>query len=668
MSAAGVITEFLASVGFQADEKSLKSALLKVAGFGAAVQMMAVGIYAGLIRVASGEAEMARQAERLGTTSDKIQELGYIAESSGVKIDVVTKSLEAMVSKNPRIRDAAAAMELAGEKMKRMNEAQRRAYAARMGIDPSLIPALISDTEQLKGEFRAMYDVAKIDAKEAGEASKGFMSEIGKLNTMVGLLGKSVALTFIVRIRQDVEALRRAIMENFDKIKRVLEAVIAVVLRIAGVISAFAHRVIKWITGVVEWFDRLDDGQKKLVVGATLLLAAWRLLNAGFLATPLGMLIMGLMAIVALVDDYLTYMEGGESYFDWGPWVDDIEAVLEALKPILGVIMGIGEGILAALGPALKNTIATIGRVINVFKLWGQYIKALFSGDFGEAADLAIKIFEGFYDIIVGIFSNMVETIKAFFAAMWPSVQENFPDFAAWAEGAAAAVMNFLAPAIDWVKEKLGMLADLAIKIFEGFYDIIVGIFSNMVETIKAFFAAMWPSVQENFPDFAAWAEGAAAAVMNFLAPAIDWVKEKLGMLADLLPDWAKKALGIGTERKRDDPKSGPSDEVKAARKAARSDNKPDVTDAPKTGEPRENAAPLHNAVLASQATQNVSLTPGPAEAASMTTNNNTDVKLESKTEINVYSSDPVAAGNQAAAQQDRVHADLVRNTQTRMK
>ncbi len=145
-----VIAEFLASVGFKADEKSLKSALLKVAAFGASVQLVAGGIYAGLIKVASGEAEMARKAEQLGTTSDKLQELGYIAEQNGASLDAVTKSMEALVSKNPRIRDAAKALEVAGERMKRMNEWQRKAYAARMGIDPSLIPALISDTRAME--------------------------------------------------------------------------------------------------------------------------------------------------------------------------------------------------------------------------------------------------------------------------------------------------------------------------------------------------------------------------------------------------------------------------------------------------------------------------------------------------------------------------------------
>ncbi len=454
MGAGTVIKEFLASVGFKADEKSLKASLTKVAAFGATVQMMAVGIYAGLVKVASGEAEMARQAEKLGTTSDKLQELGYIAEQSGSSLDAVTRSMESLVSKNPRIKDAAKALEVAGDRMKRMNDMQRKAYAARMGIDPSLIPALISDTSALKDEFRAMYEVAGIDAKEAGKASKEFMGEIGKLSTMVGLLAKSISLAFIGKIRHDVANLRKVIMENFDKIKRLFEGVIKIVLRIAAVISAFAYRVITWISALVSWFDKLDDGQKQVIVGVGLLLAAWKLLNAGFLATPIGMIITGLLGIVALVDDYLTYMEGGESYFDWGPWADTIEEVVNALKPVLGVVFSIGKGIASAIGPALKVTIDTIGRVINIFKLLGQYVLALFSGDFGKAADLAIAIFSNLGELILGVFTGLGSAIKTILGSLWDGVVENFPDFGAWAAGAVKSMRDLFGKGIQWIKDK----------------------------------------------------------------------------------------------------------------------------------------------------------------------------------------------------------------------
>ena len=50
------------------------------------------------------------------------------------------------------------------------------------------------------------------------------------------------------------------------------------------------------------------------------------------------MLIAGLAGIFALVDDCLTYMEGGESYFDWIPWADTIKTCVDWLQRAAGAI------------------------------------------------------------------------------------------------------------------------------------------------------------------------------------------------------------------------------------------------------------------------------------------------------------------------------------------
>lgn len=590
MSAAGVITEFLASVGFRADEKSLKSSLLKVTAFGMAVQAAAVGIYAGITRVASGEAELARQAEALHTTTDRIRELGYVAEQSGAGMDAVTRSLEGLVSKNPRIKDAAKALELAGEKMRNMNDAQRKAYAARMGIDPSLIPALTSDVTKLKDEFRAMYAVANIDAKEAAESSKAFMAEIGKLGTIAGLLGRAVALSFIGRVRHDIEHLRLVIMENFDKIKRVLEAVIAVILRIAAVISATVYRVIKFVAALVSWFDKLSDGQKKVIIGIGLLLAAWKLLNAGFLATPLGMIIAGLLGILALVDDYLTYMEGGESYFDWGPWADTIETAKTALSKVIAAIgafvtehqpllQSLAKGMALFMG--LKKAVGIVGLLSGAFKALNVVMKANPVGLLLSLLCMAAML----------VIDNW-ETVQAFFLGLWESVEKK----------AAAA-------------------ADFFIGVWQG---------------VKDWFLSLWDDAMDSFPDLGAWAEGAARSMKECFGTGVQWIKDKIKSIVGMLPDWVLEKMGLK-----------PGNEEPAAPATA---NPPEQTDAQK-------------AAAAAQSTQGPALTPSPAQAAAIDKSTHTQtVTVHSNTEINVTASDPVAAGNQVAANQDRVNADLTRH------
>jgi hypothetical protein len=455
MAAGGIIAEFLASVGFKTDEKSLKSSLLKVAAFGAAVQAIAVGVYAGITKIADSEANLARQAERLGTTSDRLREMGYIAEQNGSSLDAVNKSMEALVSKNPRIRDAAKALETAGQRMKGMSEAARKVYAARMGIDPSLIPALINDTRALSAEFKAMYAIAGIDSKRAAEDTKGFMAEIGKLKTLVDLLMRAVALAFIGRIRKDGESLRRSIMENFDKIKKVLEAVISVVLRIASVISAFIYRVIKTISAVVKWFDNLSASNKKVVIGLGLFLAAWKLLNLEFLKTPLGVILAGLAGLLLLIDDYMTYMEGGRSYFDWGPWEKTIESIRQKLPDMLNTILAIGKAVSAGekaislFGKASKIIPGLIGNITKAVRLLGLAVAA---NPIGAALfiiiTLAMLVYE-YWDEIVG-----------FFKWVWGQITDAFPNFAAWAEDVYNSIVAWIGKAVDWVKDKFSKLLD----------------------------------------------------------------------------------------------------------------------------------------------------------------------------------------------------------------
>lgn len=461
MSAAGVIAEFLAQVGFQTDEASLDSALDKVKGFGLAVGAIGAAAAAAVVAVASKYDELGRASERLETPVAKLQELNYIAEQSGASADAVAASLVGIRAANPAIKDAAGALEKAGRNMKGMSRAAREAYASRMGIDPALIPMLIKDTSELKAEWAGMFATAGIDAQAAAEASKGLMSELGKLKSIATLLGDAISLTFVVRIRKDVERLRRGIMEHFAAIRRVMETVVGVALRIVGAVATMAGRIIGWLMRVVEWFEGLDDAQQKVVLGVGALLAAWRLLNLGFLATPLGMLITGLAAIVALVDDYLTYMEGGASAFDWGPWEATITRCVAALKPIVAVVKGVVLALVVSLIPALDVVGAAVTGIGTMFRHVVELIVALLSGDLAGALSAGSALIDAYVDAVGAVFEALCRTIATFFAALWPSVVANFPDFAAWAEGAARAITEILGRAFDWVGKKIDSVSGL---------------------------------------------------------------------------------------------------------------------------------------------------------------------------------------------------------------
>lgn len=544
------IAEFMASVGFAVDEQSMSGALAKVAGFGAAVAAAAGLAIAGVMRIAEGQVQLAKTADKLGLSIERMEELGYVAEQTGASAEAVASSLAALKEKNPYIKDAGKALEQVGQRMAGMSEQARKLYASRMGIDPALIPMLTQDVSALKGEFAAMYAVAGTDARKAAQDSKAFLSEIGKLKTLSAMLAKAVGLAFVGEIRRDVENLRRIIMENFDKIRRIFEAIIGVVLRVAGVIGAFVTRMVKWGAALVGWYDKLSDGNKKLILGATALLAAWKLLNIGFLATPLGAIITGLVGIVALVDDYQTYMEGGESYFDWGPWADTIEQCVVVLKDVWNAVYAVGAAIFSAAYPALKLLNEQCRWIFNTIASIAEILWKVFSGDFSGALEAARSM------------------------------------FADWAASGQAIISNFCA------------------------------VFSTL-------FSTLWSEITTSFPDFAAWAKGVAKAIMDFIAPAVDWIKGKLDSLLGLVPDAIKTKLGIGVK-------------TDSAAKP------PPLNTAPPTG-------PM--------------LTPSHAQAAQIDNSRQQNIKLETKTEINVNGvQDPATVGQKVLDGQKGATADTVRH------
>ncbi|WP_142850867.1 hypothetical protein [Telmatospirillum sp. J64-1] len=608
----GVIAEFLARVGFQADRASLDTALGAVKAFSLAVGAVAGGASAAILRVAGTYTELGRASEHLGVPVARLQELQYVAEQSGASASALMSSLQGMRANNPHLRDAGAALEHAGRQMQGMSRAAQEAYAARMGIDPALIPMLTRDVGELRDEFQAMYATAGVDAQQAAEAATGLLAEIGKLRTMAEMVANAVSLALFEQLRRGAEQLRRAIIENFDRIKRVLEGLIGFALRIAGAVGAFAARIIGWVMRVVEWFEALDDVQQTAILTAGALLAAWRLLNLGFLATPLGAIIAGLGVIIALVDDYLTFMEGGESLLDWSPWADSIQSVIEVLKPLVSIVLATLMGALKATAPLLQAVIRLLGGVVDILGQMGRLLAALFSGDLRGILDTLIGLWRSYEETVRAVFAGLAEAIAQIFSALWASVKGELPDFAAWAEAAIGTIAGIL---------------EAGAALFGGFADTLLTMFEGLVRTIAQIFAGLWSAVTADLPDFSAWARGSAEAILGILGAALDALARQANRVLGLLPASLRKRLGMG--------------------------------DQDASASPAKSAAPLPD--LSAPA-----LVPPPAQVEAGTASATTSpaqVHISQKTDIHVSTSgDAQAAGRAIARGQNDVNAQLVRN------
>ncbi len=257
-----------------------------------------------------------------------------------------------------------------------------------MGYEYRIIAPAINKALVLRRELLKAYSAAGINITKVVQASVRLNMSLAKTRFAFEAIYKSVASRFFGLITQQSDAFRQKLYANLPKIQAVLERMIRFIFKALEAVTALGIRLWSILTRVYDFFVTLDkatDGWSTRILAA---IAAWRLLNLEFLATPLGMILTGLVAILALFDDFKTYQEGGKSLFDWSSFIPVIDAVTEGLKSMWAVLQSIAD---------------VIGNVALAFyQLFsGDYSSVL--GTFVEAGKALLAVFVNLNKSIDGV-------------------------------------------------------------------------------------------------------------------------------------------------------------------------------------------------------------------------------------------------------------------------
>lgn len=435
---AEVLKEFLARLGFDIDEAGaqkfnswLGTATKRVMLFGGGIQAAAAGLYYGVYKIAQSNVELLGTAEALGMSVQRLRELNFVAEQQGGNAEAMKSSLEGLKSamagatigqgglatfarlgirikdNTGKLRDTGDVLDDIGQKLKKMDRPRAEMFMGQLGIDRSLYKMLTQDVTGLTTAYRDMYAATGMDAQKAAEQSREFVKEVKLLKTVFGLLAETVNLALIGKAGRDLTDFRRIILANFKPITDVLLGLIKLVLRLAGFFGGMIIRLTKWVGGLVRWFQMLDATTQTLILSVLGFAAAWKYLNLSFMATPIGAIITGLIALVAIVDDLLTYLEGGESLIDWGPWADDIKALEPDLRKLLEVfgmlwdtVKGpLGEGLSTMFDGAIQAVSGLLGALVHMI----NYVSALLNGDWDAAWQAALKVAKDLWEVVQGV-------------------------------------------------------------------------------------------------------------------------------------------------------------------------------------------------------------------------------------------------------------------------
>ena len=165
-----------------------------------------------------------------------------------------------------------------------------------------------------------------------------FNYSLAKTKFALEAVYKSVAARFFPLLTKQMDIFRQKIFANMPKIQAQLQKFIEFIFKMFQATTELGSRLWSILGRLADFFITLHKatgGWSTAILGAV---AAWKLLNLGFLATPLGMIITGFTALLALWDDFKTFREGGQSLINWG---SDFTKTLIGLAFVISTIIAL---------------------------------------------------------------------------------------------------------------------------------------------------------------------------------------------------------------------------------------------------------------------------------------------------------------------------------------
>lgn len=199
-------------------------------------------------------------------------------------------------------------------------------------ISPAINKALV-----LRNDLLHAYSAAGVNIAQVVSNAVKLNMSLARTKNILTALYQSVGSRFFETMTKQSDMFRNTIYKNLPKIQNALEKFVKFVFKALEAVVELGTRLWSILTRVYDFFSMLDsktDGWSTIILGV---IAAWKLLNLSFLATPLGMLLSLGLAVLALYDDFKVWKEGGKSLIDWG---SDATKIFVTLAAAIGSIVG----------------------------------------------------------------------------------------------------------------------------------------------------------------------------------------------------------------------------------------------------------------------------------------------------------------------------------------
>lgn len=239
-----------------------------------------------------------------------------------------------------------------------------------MGYEYRIIAPAINKALVLRQELLKAYSAAGINITKVVLQSVKFNMSLAKTQFALKAIYTSVGAKFFPLLTKQMDIFRSKIYANMPKIQGALEKFVTFIFKAFEATIILGTRVWSILTRIFDFFVMLSDKTNGWSTIIFAVIAAWKLLNLSFLATPLGMMIAGLVTILALWDDFKTYMEGGKSLFDWGKTSTQVFGILAGTIAAIPIaIYAVGTAIKVVNG-IMSGYTAVVTTISQLTKIW----------------------------------------------------------------------------------------------------------------------------------------------------------------------------------------------------------------------------------------------------------------------------------------------------------
>jgi hypothetical protein len=354
------IAEFLISIGFQVSSGQLAKFNSATSGASSgfnklskSAELASVAVFAAVAKISDDLDKLYFVSQRTKAAADNLEAFSYAATQIGVSGNTAAASIENLASKLRRLPGLRGllrnmgidsggdptqiATQLQAALQKRFPNRQdvQLRYADMFGIDEKLYLQLdhMAEFEKQRNEDAARLGVNLTVATKAANGLWTMLRRIGEMFRLIGDLVVQKGAPNITRIWSQMYDFLR---DHASQIASLIEVIVVGISQFLSILARLAIRLAEAINGLVTWYSSLSSVSQGVIKILGALLIAWRVFNAGLLASPIGRIIALLTGFLLLLDDFMTYREHGRAHslFDWGNISKTIDNMGQSLRAI----------------------------------------------------------------------------------------------------------------------------------------------------------------------------------------------------------------------------------------------------------------------------------------------------------------------------------------------